>query len=108
LTLIFPQGIDSQQFKDLVSVGGYYIAEVIVGGGDVQKPYKWKVANVNLEIQDVAKPKSRYEPEKIIQHIFREPDKRAPEAISSLFTGLCLSPFALFVFLVRILHVVQN
>lgn len=43
--------------------------------------------------------KALFEPRPVINHIFRQPEKRPPAALSYAFTGLALAPLAVLAYL---------
>jgi hypothetical protein len=88
------------QFKEFVSVAGDYNVDVLIAGGNITKPIAWNVASAKVTLDYPPAKKSRYDPGHLIAHIFREADKRAPEMMSLVFTGLCIAPLLLFINLI--------
>ncbi|KAL5256382.1 hypothetical protein ACHWQZ_G011567 [Mnemiopsis leidyi] len=80
--------------KSFGSVGGQYSVDLIVGDATLPQAMVIDVATLNLEIPDSKEPAAdlskQAKPE--ITHLFRQPEKRPPQAISAVFTGLVLLP----------------
>jgi len=89
--------------KEFAYRSGKYSMEVIVGDAVIQNPFSWVVADVELTFPEgkaAAEDKlARYNKKVEIKHMFREPEKRPPAVVSTVFTALVLSPLALLVLL---------
>ncbi|XP_059484421.1 dolichyl-diphosphooligosaccharide--protein glycosyltransferase subunit 2 [Neocloeon triangulifer] len=91
--------------SDFEQQSGKYRLELLVGDAVLGNSFSWQVGEVALtftsggsapplvDIQQIYKPK----PE--IKHLFREPEKRPPATVSTLFTGLVCVPFAILLIL---------
>lgn len=76
---------------------GKYNVELIIGDPIISNPFRWTLAEAELRISGVAHaaqsppaPIRGMRPE--IKHMFREPERRPPPFITTLFTGLVLAP----------------
>ncbi|XP_063216236.1 dolichyl-diphosphooligosaccharide--protein glycosyltransferase subunit 2 [Bacillus rossius redtenbacheri] len=83
-------GLKAGEFGHL---GGLYSVELLVGDAVLTNPFSWHVADVKLRFQEQASPRLArdpylYAPRPEIQHLFREPERRPPATVSSLFTAL--------------------
>ena len=80
--------------KSFGSVGGQYSVDLIVGDATLPQAMVVDVATLSLEIPDSKEPAAdlskQAKPE--ITHRFKQPEKRPPQAISAVFTGLVLLP----------------
>lgn len=80
--------------KSFGSVGGEYSVELIVGDATLPKAMTMTIAKITLELPESKDPAAdltkQAKPE--ITHIFREAEKRPPQVISMLFTGLIFIP----------------
>jgi len=75
---------------------GDYSLTVILGDAVVSNPVSWHVADLALTVEKSEdKPAGLYQPKPEIKHLFREPETRPPQAVSSVFTLLVLSPVLL-------------
>ncbi|CAI4228246.1 unnamed protein product [Auanema sp. JU1783] len=88
---------------------GKYTIKVYVGDATMKNVIEWAYADLSLTLLPAPVeivPKTQevvYEPLPEIKHLFRQPDKRAPAFLSSLFTVACLSPLGvLFILWLRI------
>jgi hypothetical protein len=89
------------QLREYVGQSGEFTVDVLIAGGNVTRPIEWKAAFGNVEIQggkDKGKEHAKAKPE--ILHVFREADKRAPSSFALVFTGICIAPLFLFIFLI--------
>jgi len=84
------------QFK---SQSGEYKLEVVVGDSFIQNPIDWVVSEsvsiafvTSTSTSATSSSQSGLGPLPEIHHKFREPEKRPPAAVSTLFTALVLSP----------------
>ena len=80
--------------KSFGSIGGDYKIELIVGDATLPQAMVTEVATVTLELPESKEPvpdlSSKAKPD--ITHVFRQPEKRPPQAISMFFTGLVFLP----------------
>lgn len=80
---------------------GLYAAELLIGDFLISNPFVWKFGTVNLsfnkDLEQVVKEETHILPE--IHHQFRQPEKRPPQVVSSLFTVLCLLPFLILFYI---------
>uniref|UniRef100_A0A673H4M6 Dolichyl-diphosphooligosaccharide--protein glycosyltransferase subunit 2 n=1 Tax=Sinocyclocheilus rhinocerous TaxID=307959 RepID=A0A673H4M6_9TELE len=86
------------------SISGTYALYLMVGDATLENPILWNVADVVLKFLDEEAPgtiqaKTLYVPKPEIPHLFREPEKKPPTAVSNTFTALVLSPFLLLLIL---------
>jgi len=83
------------------SASGDYSLTLILGDAVVSNPISWVVADLEISLPDGGQKKEQgiYQPKPEITHLFREPEARPPQFVSSLFTLLCLSPFLLLLLL---------
>jgi len=85
--------------KDFRNLSGKYTVDLIIGDAVIENPISWNLAEVQLTFHDdpITSTANQYlyskKPE--IIHMFREPEKRPPATVSSLFTGLVLVPILL-------------
>uniref|UniRef100_A0A1I7YTL0 Dolichyl-diphosphooligosaccharide--protein glycosyltransferase subunit 2 n=1 Tax=Steinernema glaseri TaxID=37863 RepID=A0A1I7YTL0_9BILA len=93
---------DRDQFN---GVSGVYNIRLIIGDFAVPLGINWNLMDVKLTIPKVAAPvvkksqKITYEKLPEIHHIFREPEARPAQVVSTAFTFICLAPFALLIIL---------
>lgn len=83
---------------ELTNSGDYSIT-LILGDAVVSNPVSWHIADLSLTLPESngnAEP-GPYQLKPEIKHTFREPEIRPPQAVSSLFTLLVLSPLLLLV-----------
>jgi len=75
---------------------GAYQLHLLVGDAVVANPVSWHVADVQLSFPEDSKASaeatSGVGPKPEIRHLFREPEKRPPPAVSTVFTALCVAP----------------
>jgi len=96
--------VDIGAVEDFNNVSGDYKIEVILGDAVMTNPTVWEVGTVTINFTRPANPKPvRHAALPEIQHEFRPDEKRAPKAISTVFTGLVFAPvLVLFVLLGRV------
>eukprot|EP00116_Pleurobrachia_bachei_P001055 sb/3461317/ len=80
--------------KSFGGVAGDYSVDLILGDATLASAVVTNIATLTLDLAEskevLAAPDKAAKPE--ITHVFRQPEKRPPQAISSLFTGLVLLP----------------
>ncbi|KAI4319492.1 hypothetical protein MLD38_033081 [Melastoma candidum] len=85
-------------------LSGKYELELAVGDSVMENSFLWPLGYIELDMPEApekaprpppvaADPHSRFEVKAEIQHIFRAPEKRPPEALSLAFLGLSFLPF---------------
>ncbi|XP_062842368.1 dolichyl-diphosphooligosaccharide--protein glycosyltransferase subunit 2 [Trichomycterus rosablanca] len=84
------------------SMSGTYALHLMVGDATLENPVLWNVADIVLKFIEEEAPsavqsKNLYVPKPVIQHLFREPEKRPPTVLSNTFTALVLSPLLLLI-----------
>ncbi|KYQ93216.1 dolichyl-diphosphooligosaccharide-protein glycotransferase [Tieghemostelium lacteum] len=85
--------------KAFKSHSAEYTLEVIVSDSQLSTPIQWSVGTIKLNFAvQQSSPLSRYPEQKVISHLFRVPEARPSQTISTAFTGLVLAPSAIFVF----------
>ncbi|KAJ3655134.1 hypothetical protein Zmor_014273 [Zophobas morio] len=79
---------------------GTFEMELILGDSVMSNPLRWTLGTLeaNLNIAEPQK-KSVRGPKPEIKHLFRPAEKRPPEAVSLLFTGLTAAPLVLLLIL---------
>merc|ERR1739844_174685 len=90
----------SAKAKEFGSKSGKYSVSLIIGDAVVSNPTNWNLADITLQFpaadgQAGSMPDNKPKPE--IRHLFREPEKRPPQIVSTAFTGLCLVPIGLMI-----------
>ncbi|XP_038606153.1 dolichyl-diphosphooligosaccharide--protein glycosyltransferase subunit 2 isoform X2 [Tachyglossus aculeatus] len=104
----------SERKSEFNSASGTYALHLIVGDATLDNPILWNVADVVVKFPEEDAPstvlaKNLFTPKQEIQHLFREPEKRPPAALSATFTALVLSPLLLlFILWIRIGANVSN
>nr|KAG5694813.1 hypothetical protein BaRGS_019190 [Batillaria attramentaria] len=92
--------------KDFGYQSGKYSIELIVGDAIIENPFSWTLADVELTFPEGSSTKSetqnQYSKKPEIKHLFREPEKRPPGAVSMTFTILVLVPLLILLLLVPI------
>lgn len=79
---------------------------MVVGDALLQKAFSWKLSdNVQLSFHEDSLADidhlSSYSAKPEIIHKFREEEKRPPQVVSLVFSGLCLLPLLILLILVR-------
>lgn len=81
---------------ELGIISGRYNIELIIGDAIISNPFRWTLADVELSITGITSPSIPSAPIRgmrpEIKHMFREPERRPPPVISTLFTALVLAP----------------
>lgn len=84
--------------------GGIFAADVLVGDSGIANPIAWRIVSSlavkHKPMEDGSQPAApgklaayaQFATKPTIVHIQRQPDKRAPLALSLLFAGLTLTP----------------
>lgn len=89
--------------KEFLYRSGKYSMELIVGDAVIQNPFSWAVADVELTFPEGSVSTDdklgRYAKKPEIKHMFREPEKRPPAVVSTVFTALVLAPLAILLVL---------
>ncbi|KAK7480622.1 hypothetical protein BaRGS_00028094 [Batillaria attramentaria] len=89
--------------KDFGYQSGKYSIELIVGDAIIENPFSWTLADVELTFPEGSSTKSetqnQYSKKPEIKHLFREPEKRPPGAVSMTFTILVLVPLLILLLL---------
>ena len=74
---------------------------LIVGDKAMQVPISWTLGDISLTFSGQTKKTKRQEritqPQPIIEHMFRVPEKRPPKIVSTAFTVLVLSPILIMI-----------
>uniref|UniRef100_A0A1B6L611 Dolichyl-diphosphooligosaccharide--protein glycosyltransferase subunit 2 n=1 Tax=Graphocephala atropunctata TaxID=36148 RepID=A0A1B6L611_9HEMI len=93
-------GAKAQEFGQL---SGVYSVHLIVGDVILSNSFSWLLADVKLKLAldtaQVSPSTSIYQPKQEIEHLFREPERRPPVAVSTFFTGLVAVPFLILLIL---------
>jgi len=86
-------GAEIKEFK----TAGDYSLTLILGDAVVSNPISWVVADLDLILPEGGQvaDQSIYQAKPEITHLFREPEARPPQIVSTVFTLLCLSPLLL-------------
>jgi len=86
-------GADAAEFK----ASGDYSLTLILGDAVVSNPISWLVADLELSLPEGGQKEEPgiYQPKPEITHLFREPEARPPQIVSTVFTLLSLSPLLL-------------
>lgn len=83
-----------------VQESGKYTLTLILGDAVMSNPVSWAVADLDIQLAEDAEANlGPYAPKPEIKHMFREPEKRPPAMVSTVFTLLCLSPILLLLVL---------
>lgn len=91
----------SAKAKEFGSKSGKYSVSLIVGDAVVSNPINWNLADISLKFPGAdgqaggALPLNKPKPE--IRHLFKEPEVRPPQLVSTAFTGLCLVPIGIMI-----------
>lgn len=85
------------------SQSGEYAVAIIIGDATIDNSIEWEVGTAVVtfrQSEPVATPASKiYKKRDNIEHMFREPEKRPPAIVSTVFTGLVLAPIAVLLIL---------
>lgn len=99
--------------KKFAYKSGLYHLQLLVGDPLLSKPHQWHLADARLSLPDAPpvqvdttmtgtppsdRPSANPLPQ--IEHLFRQPEKRASSSVALIFTGLCLAPLLLLLILV--------
>ncbi|VDK69742.1 unnamed protein product [Litomosoides sigmodontis] len=91
--------------KDFEGLSGRYAVRLIVGDPAISHPLDWNLVDVNLKLPAVAAAKIKkseriiYEKAREIKHMFREPEKRPPRIVSTIFVLLSIFPLLIVLIL---------
>ncbi|CAB3360708.1 Hypothetical predicted protein [Cloeon dipterum] len=90
--------------SDFQHQSGKYRLELLVGDAVLANSFSWQVAEASLTFAPAASAPELdfhkvYKPKPEIKHLFREPEKRPPATVSTLFTGLICVPLLLLLIL---------
>lgn len=105
--IIFVAEPDSSQlYKVEVNLGselpysGNYQLELIIGDSVISNPIRWNLGALEAKLGNPEPSESQTRgPKPEIKHLFRPAEKRPPQAVSMLFTGLAAAPLLLLVIL---------
>lgn len=84
--------------NDFSSHNGLYSLHIDVADGNIDNPLSWHVADVDLSFAngvDTISPRADSASKPEIHHKFREPEKRPPKLVSTVFVVLALFPMLL-------------
>uniref|UniRef100_A0A8R1TSE8 Dolichyl-diphosphooligosaccharide--protein glycosyltransferase subunit 2 n=2 Tax=Onchocerca TaxID=6281 RepID=A0A8R1TSE8_ONCVO len=91
--------------KDFEGLSGRYAVRLIVGDSAISHAFDWNLVDINLQIPPVAIPRIKksehivYEKAPEIKHMFREPEKRPPQIVSTVFIFLSAVPLLIVLIL---------
>ncbi|GCC23339.1 hypothetical protein chiPu_0001733 [Chiloscyllium punctatum] len=94
----------AERKSEFNSVSGTYSLFLIIGDATIENPILWHLADVAIKFPDEEVPtpvqtQNVFAPKPEIQHLFREPEKKPPIAVSNTFTALVLAPLLLLIIL---------
>ncbi|XP_032897560.1 dolichyl-diphosphooligosaccharide--protein glycosyltransferase subunit 2 isoform X1 [Amblyraja radiata] len=94
----------TERKSEFNSVSGSYDLSLIIGDATLENPILWHLADVVIKFPDEESPtpvqsQDLFVPKPEIQHLFREPEKKPPIAVSNTFTALVLAPLLLLIIL---------
>ncbi|XP_069744133.1 dolichyl-diphosphooligosaccharide--protein glycosyltransferase subunit 2 [Narcine bancroftii] len=94
----------TERKSEFNSVSGTYSLFLIIGDATLENPILWHLADIVIKFPDEEAPapvqsRNLFAPKPEIQHLFREPEKKPPIAVSNTFTALVLAPLLLLVIL---------
>jgi len=86
------------------SRSGKYTMDLIIGDAVIENPFEWNAGVLSLTFgQEAVKPKKEkqtmYTAKPAIDHMFRQPEKRPSQTVSTAFTALIFIPFLLMIIL---------
>jgi oligosaccharyltransferase complex subunit delta (ribophorin II) len=87
---------------------GQYNVQLIVADANLVAPTVWTIGTVDFTFPQPPKSykpsesAAKYQPLTNIEHVFRQPEKRPPTSVSSLFTMLVLAPVPILLIAVSI------
>lgn len=95
----FEMDLDTE--AEVLKGSGKYSLTLMLGDAVVSNPINWKFCEMNLELtsEPLVDPVSPFTSKPEIKHLFREPEARPSQSVSSVFTLLCLSPVLVLVIL---------
>ncbi|KAM3729081.1 Dolichyl-diphosphooligosaccharide--protein glycosyltransferase subunit [Dirofilaria immitis] len=91
--------------KDFEGLSGRYAVRLVVGDLAISHAFDWNLVDVNLKLPAIAASKIKksgrivYDKAPEIKHIFREPEKRPPQIVSTVFVFLCAIPLLVLLIL---------
>jgi len=93
--------LDLDAEADLLKGSGKYSMALVLGDAVVSNPITWLFSEIDLDLKTVggADGPAIFQPKPEITHLFREPEARPAQFVSSVFTLLCLSPFLILIVL---------
>lgn len=105
--IIFVAEPDSSQLYKIevnlaseLTYSGTYQLELIIGDSVISNPIRWNLGALEAKLGNPESPQSQIRgPKPEIKHLFRAAEKRPPQAVSMLFTGLAAAPLLLLVVL---------
>ncbi|XP_062897323.1 dolichyl-diphosphooligosaccharide--protein glycosyltransferase subunit 2 isoform X1 [Mobula hypostoma] len=94
----------TERKSEFNSVSGTYSLFLIIGDATLENPILWHLADIVIKFPDEEAPtpvqsRNLFAPKPEIQHLFREPEKKPPIAVSNTFTALVLAPLLLLIIL---------
>ncbi|EFO20200.2 hypothetical protein LOAG_08289 [Loa loa] len=98
--------------KDFEGLSGRYAVRLVVGDSAISHALDWNLVDINLKLPAAAASKIKkserviYEKAPEIKHMFREPEKRPPRIVSTIF--VFLSAFPLLIVLILWLRIGIN
>lgn len=81
---------------------GIFDIELILGDSVITNPIRWTLGSIDVNLGSAdtpTTPKIVRGPKPEIKHLFRPAEKRPPETVSMLFTGLTALPFVILLIL---------
>jgi len=106
LTKQYSAEIDfSTNARNFLQTSGLYTVQLIVSDPLLDNLALWTLADLKLQFAEAEKPSSSvdkislYSKRPEIKHLFRQPEPRPSQVVSSVFTILCLVPLGLLVVL---------
>ena len=81
-----------------LTYGGEFYMELILGDSVMGNPFVWGLGTVDVKLPTPEPEKvNAVGPKPTINHLFRQPDKRPPQAVSMLFTILVAFPLLILI-----------
>uniref|UniRef100_UPI00358F6FD9 dolichyl-diphosphooligosaccharide--protein glycosyltransferase subunit 2 isoform X3 n=1 Tax=Myxine glutinosa TaxID=7769 RepID=UPI00358F6FD9 len=99
--LLYHFELDPQERRaQFGAASGTYSVFLVVGDATIDDPLHWHLGNVLLKFSEedappIAKTEKLYTSKPLIEHMFRQPEKRPTRVVSNAFTFLVLCPLML-------------